>query len=112
MIFQGWPIPGKLTIVNHHGWTSLLRIFRPYFLSFIIATHWAVYQFNFCQEWSLLELFCIQRFKGVTSPGRHTRLACNYVDFHFFLIVTHWIINRRLIRSHGRIFVIQFASWI
>ena len=29
MIFQGWPIPGKLTIVNHNGWASLLRIFRP-----------------------------------------------------------------------------------
>ena len=29
MIFRGWPIKGKLTIVNHHGWTSLLRIFRP-----------------------------------------------------------------------------------
>ena len=29
MIFQSWPIPGKLTIVNHHGWSSWLRLFRP-----------------------------------------------------------------------------------
>ena len=29
MIFQGWPIPGKLTVVNHHGWTGLLHIFKP-----------------------------------------------------------------------------------
>ena len=29
IIFQGWPIPGKLTIVNHHGWSSLLHLFRP-----------------------------------------------------------------------------------
>ena len=34
MIFQGWSIPGKLTVVNHHGWTSLLRIFRPWLASF------------------------------------------------------------------------------
>ena len=24
MIFQSWPLPGKLTIVNYHGWSSLL----------------------------------------------------------------------------------------
>ena len=60
-----------------HGWTSLLRTFRQRFFSFIIATHWAVYQFNFYQEWSLLELFCIHQFKGVTPLGRHTRPACN-----------------------------------
>lgn len=34
MIFQGWPIPGKLTIVNHNGWSSLLHLLRPSFFSF------------------------------------------------------------------------------
>ena len=29
MIFKSWPIPGKLTIVNHQGWFSLLHRFKP-----------------------------------------------------------------------------------
>ena len=76
MIFQGWPIPGKLTIVNHHGWTSLLRIFRPWLASFFIcftATDWITANFNFCQEWTLLDFFLCQHtnlFKGKTSLGR------------------------------------------
>ena len=39
MIFQGCPIKGKLTTVNHHGWSNLLHLFRPWFFPFI-ATHW------------------------------------------------------------------------
>ena len=50
-------------------------------------------------------------FKGVTPPGRHTRPACNQVLF-FYLLVNHWTINHRLVRANGRLFLIQFASWI
>ena len=28
MIFQSWPIPHKLCIVNHQGWSSLLHLFK------------------------------------------------------------------------------------
>ena len=28
MIFQSWPIPHKLCIVNHQGWSSLLYLFK------------------------------------------------------------------------------------
>ena len=28
MIFQSWPIPHKLCIVNHQGWSSLLLLFK------------------------------------------------------------------------------------
>ena len=41
------------------------------------ATHWITNHFNFNKQWSLLELFCIHPFKGVTSLGRRTRPACN-----------------------------------
>ena len=29
MIFKSWPIPHKLCIVNHQGWSSLLHLFKP-----------------------------------------------------------------------------------
>ena len=29
MIFRSWPIPHKLCIVNHQGWSSLLHLFKP-----------------------------------------------------------------------------------
>ena len=38
MIFRSWPIPHKLCIVNHQGWSSLLHLFklqRWFFFSFI-----------------------------------------------------------------------------
>ena len=28
MIFRSWPIPHKLCIVNHQGWSSLLYLFK------------------------------------------------------------------------------------
>ena len=46
-------------------------------LIFFSETYWILDHFNFNQEWFLLELFCIQSFKGVTPRGRHTRPACN-----------------------------------
>ena len=30
MIFRSWPIPHKLCIVNHRGWSSLLHLFKPF----------------------------------------------------------------------------------
>ena len=30
MIFQSWPIPHKLCMVNHLGWSSLLHLFKPF----------------------------------------------------------------------------------
>ena len=78
MIFKDWPIPGKLTNVNHHGWSSLLHLFKPNVHFFVLATHWAVYQFNFCQEWDLLDLFFVYiTIMGVTLLGRYRRPACN-----------------------------------
>ena len=76
MIFKSWPIPRKLCIVNYQGWSSLLHLFKPnrYFFP---KTHWILDHFDFTQDWILIELFCIQSFKGVTPLGRHTRPACN-----------------------------------
>ena len=52
---------------------------------FFSETHWILYHFDFTQDWILIELFCIESFKGVTPLGRHTRPACNLVTFfHFF----------------------------
>ena len=36
---------------------QLITYFQTLNFSPSLATHWAVYQFNFCQEWSLLALF-------------------------------------------------------
>ena len=41
------------------------------------ATHWITNHFKLNKQWSLLELFCIHRFKGVTSLGLRTRAPCN-----------------------------------
>ena len=37
MIFRSWPIPHKLCIVNHQGWSSFLHLFKlkRWFFSFI-----------------------------------------------------------------------------
>ena len=37
MIFRSWPLPRKLCIVNHQGWSSLLYLFKlkRWFFSFI-----------------------------------------------------------------------------
>ena len=43
-----------------------------------------------------------------TSPTSLLKLS----RFHFFLIVTQWMINHRLIRCNNRLYVIQFAPWI
>ena len=76
MIFKSWPIPHKLCFVNYQGWSSLLHLFKPnrYFFP---KTHWILDHFDFTQDWILIELFCIQSFKGVTPLGRHTSPACN-----------------------------------
>ena len=29
MIFRSWPLPGKLCVVNHQGWSSLIHLFNP-----------------------------------------------------------------------------------
>ena len=36
MIFQSWPIPHKLCVVNHQGWSSLLHLFKLRRWSFFI----------------------------------------------------------------------------
>ena len=77
MIFQSWPIPHKLCIVNYQGWSSLLQIVQTETLIFLLECHWILDHFDFTQDWILIELFCVQSFKGVTPRGRHTRPACN-----------------------------------
>ena len=54
--------------------------------------------------------FCIDSFKGVTSLGCHTRPICNQV-FFVCLLVNLWIIHHRLMRGHGRFYVIPFWAW-
>ena len=49
----------------------------PSFQTFFPETHWILDHFDFTQDWILIELFCIQSFKGVTPRGRHTRPICN-----------------------------------
>ena len=42
MIFRGWPIPHKLCIVNHQGWSSFLHLFKlkHWFFFFSSVCHW------------------------------------------------------------------------
>ena len=70
--------------------------------------------FNFCQEWTLLDLFYVN-IRTFSRARRHQDVAHVPIvikSILFFLIVTHWILNHCLIRCNGRIFVIQFASWL
>ena len=57
MIFRSWPIPGKLTIVNYHGWSSLLHLFRLNRSFYFPVVHWLLGRFHFLQDHSLLDLF-------------------------------------------------------
>ena len=60
-------------LLDDHFFTS----FQTKTIIFFLVSHWTIAHFNFNQEWSLLELFCAHRFKGVTPLGRHTRPAYN-----------------------------------
>ena len=42
------------------------------------------------------------------SHTSHLSLSC----FFFVFPVIHWTVRHRLVRSNGRVFLIQFASWI
>ena len=52
-------------------------IFSNRTVNFFPETHWILDHFDFTQDWILIELFCVQSFKGVTPRGRHTRPICN-----------------------------------
>ena len=91
---------------------QLITYFQTLIFFPSLATHWIMMHHFIREGWSIEDLFFICQIKGVTPLGRHTRPACNYLDFIFFLIVTHWIINHRLIRCNSRVYVIQFASWL
>ena len=100
MIFRSWPIPHKLCIVNHQGWSSLLYLFKlkRWFFSlecyrildhfrwssllhwfklkrwfFSLVCHWILDHFDYNQDWILIEFYCKQSFHGRdTTRASHT----------------------------------------
>ena len=73
VIFQSWPIPHKLCIVNHQGWSSLLHLFKPKRWFFLSECHWILDRFDFNQDWILIEYYCKQTFQGRdTTRASHT----------------------------------------
>ena len=76
MIFQSWPIPHKLCIVNHQGWSSLLHLFKLKRWFFLLECHWILDHFDFNQDWILIEFYCKQSFQGrdATRASHTSRL--------------------------------------
>ena len=73
MIFRSWPIPHKLCIVNHQGWSSLLYLFKLKRWFFSLVCHWILDHFDYNQDWILIEFYCKQTFHGRdTTRASHT----------------------------------------
>ena len=73
MIFRSWPIPHKLCIVNHQGWSSLLHLFKLKRWFFSLVCHWILDHFDYNQDWILIEYYCKQTFQGRdTTRTSHT----------------------------------------
>ena len=73
MIFRSWPIPHKLCIVNHQGWSSLLHLFKLNRWFFSLVCHWILDHFDYNQDWILIEFYCKQSFQGRdTTRASHT----------------------------------------
>ena len=75
--FQKLAHPSQTLYRQSSRMVQLITFVQTKTLIFFPEIHWILDHFDFNQDWILIELFCIQSFKGVKPLGRHTRPICN-----------------------------------